>query len=77
MTPRFSIGVIWQDDDLVEIEAAACTEHFSGLTQVYTTYDELRKLHASLIVTESVRSIDTNWDNFSPHPIFHLLTPIS
>jgi len=49
MTPRFSIGVIWQDDDLVEIEAAACTEHFSGLTQVYTTYDELRKLRASLI----------------------------
>ena len=49
MTPRFSIGVIWQDDDLVEIEAAACTEHFSGLTQVYTTYNELRKLRASLV----------------------------
>ena len=48
MTPRFSISVIWQDDDLVEIEAAACTEHFSGLTQVYTTYDELRTLHVSL-----------------------------
>lgn len=48
MTPRFSIGVIWQDDDLVEIEAAACIEQFSGLTQVYTTYDELRKLCTSL-----------------------------
>ena len=48
MTPRFSIRVIWQDDDLVEIEAAACIEHFSGLTQVYTTYNELRKLAASL-----------------------------
>jgi hypothetical protein len=49
VTPRLSIGVIWQDDDLVEIEAAACTEHFSGLTQVYTTYDELRKLRVSLV----------------------------
>ena len=48
MTPHLSMEVIWQDDDMVEIDAAACTEHFAGRTQVYTTYDELRKLYASL-----------------------------
>lgn len=34
---------------MVEIEVAACNEHFSGLTQVYTTYDELRELRESLV----------------------------
>jgi hypothetical protein len=48
MTPHFSVRVIWQDDDMVEVEASACTQHFSGLTQVYTTYDELRNLSISL-----------------------------
>ena len=48
MEPNISIRAIWEDDDLVEIEASACNESFSGRTQVYTTYDELQTFCASL-----------------------------
>jgi hypothetical protein len=43
-----SFEVIWQDDDMVEIDAYVSNGQFIGRTQVYTTYEELRSLAQSL-----------------------------
>ena len=48
MQPQLSLSVIWQDDDVVELQAAASSQHFAGLTQVYTTYAALREWHTAL-----------------------------
>ena len=48
MQPFLGARVIWQDEDLVEIELTAANTSFRGCTRVYTTYDALRELASDL-----------------------------
>jgi len=43
MSNLLSFEIIWQDDDLVEIRVLASNDTFSGSTEVYTNYSELKK----------------------------------
>ena len=48
MNPHLNLKVVWQDDDLVELEATATNEDFSGRTCFYTTYEEISRVGCEL-----------------------------
>ena len=48
MENMLSIEVIWQDPDMVELGANVANNHFSGRTEVYTTYECLSELLGSI-----------------------------
>ena len=48
MDPKLSFQVVWQDDDMVEIDVQVSNGEFSGRAQVYTSYDVINKLAKEL-----------------------------
>lgn len=48
MEPHLTIKVVWQDEDMLELDVHCCNQDFSGRTKIYTTYDCLAKLAEDL-----------------------------
>ncbi|ACM19357.1 hypothetical protein Geob_0995 [Geotalea daltonii FRC-32] len=44
-----SLEIIWQDDDLIEIQASSSSGKFFGVTEVYTNYEDLDALANALV----------------------------
>lgn len=48
MEPQIVFEVVWQDDDVVELEVVVANGRFYGRSRVYTVYDDMSKLADAL-----------------------------